>query len=462
MTILSIDFETRATVDLRQTGVYPYAQHPDTDIWCMAYAFDDEEVQLWVPGQDLPLRVKRHIEAGGEMRAWNAQFERIIWREIMHKRWGFVPVEDSQWHDTAAEAAAMALPRSLDQCAIVLRVSEKKDQEGYGLMMRMTRPRSIVAGRPVWWTDPEKLQRLYAYCKQDVRVERTIAKAVRRLGPLEREVYLMDQRINDRGVGIDRELILAAKDVAAEGVARADATLEQLTEGEVHSVKNHLSLTKWVRAQGVETEGVSKKAIKEMLESDLDPNVRHVLQLRSDAGRTSIAKLDTMLAWASLPDDRARGMAFYHAASTGRWGGKGPQPHNFPRGEVKHVEFFIPDVLAKAYDTIALAQHPVVVVSSMLRSMWRAKKGNELIAADYSAIEARVLNWLAGQDDVLETFREYDAGDKTKDPYVVMAAKIGPLASRQAGKAAELGCGYQMGASKFVSSGVGRVPSARE
>jgi len=418
----------------------------------MAWAFDDEEVQIWIPGQPLPERIVEHIEHGGEIRAWNAQFERIIWREIMAERYFAPAVLDEQWVDTAAEAAAMALPRGLDQCAIVLRVKEKKDQEGYGLMMRMTRPRSIVNGRPVWWTDPEKLQRLYAYCKQDVRVERVIAKAVRRLSPLEREIYLMDQRINDRGVGIDRELILAAQEVAAEGIARADATLDQLTDGAVHSVTNHLALTKWVWEQGVETDGVSKKAIKEMLESDLSPDVRHVLQLRSDAGRTSIAKLDTMLSWASAPDDRARGMAFYHAASTGRWGGKGPQPHNFPRGEITNVEFYIKDILARQYDTIALAYHPVVVVSSMLRSMWRAKAGNELIAADYSAIEARVLNWLAGQDDVLETFREYDAGDKTKDPYLVMARKIGPLASRQAGKAAELGCGYQMGAGKFVTA----------
>ena len=124
MSTLSIDFETRATVDLRETGVYPYAAHPDTDIWCMAWAFDDEPVQLWVPGQGLPPAIQDHILRGGELRAWNAQFERIIWREIMVPRYGAAPVPPEQWVCSMVEARAMGLPGSLDQAAKVLGVTQ--------------------------------------------------------------------------------------------------------------------------------------------------------------------------------------------------------------------------------------------------------------------------------------------------------------------------------------------------
>lgn len=468
MSILSIDFETRATADLRRVGVYPYAMHPNTDIWCMAWAFDEEEPKIWTPPglehdpYGLPERVARHIEAGGEIRAWNAQFERVIWQEIMVKRYGALSIQPDQFVDTAAEAAAMALPRSLDQCAAVLGIGEKKDQEGYGLMMRMTRPRKVLEdGTPIWWNVPERLERLYEYCKQDVRVERAIKKALRPLSAQERAIYLLDQRINDRGIYIDRALVVAAQGIVEEGVARADAALNELTGGEVQSVTNHRDLTHWVRNQGVPTAGVSKPAVQELLSSDLDPLVREALQVRVDAGRSSVAKLDSMAAVACA-DQRARGLFLYHGASTGRWGGKLIQPQNFPRGEVSSPEQFVDDVLAGRYEMMDLFAHPIVAVSSLLRSMLRAAPGHDLIAGDFAAVECRVVNWLAGQEDVLEHFRLYDGGDGNRNPYKIMAVRMGrgvsvsdilkPSDDYQAGKAAELGCGFGMGAEKFVSA----------
>ncbi|HZR03912.1 MAG TPA: hypothetical protein VFA81_12150, partial [Burkholderiales bacterium] len=245
MTVLSIDFETRATVDLRESGVYPYAAHRHTDIWCMAWAFDEEEPEIWEPLQCdrdqcaypdhrsyIPSDIYDHIAAGGEIRAWNAAFERIIWREIMVKRYGAPAIKDEQFVCSAAEAAAMALPRSLDECASVLKVDSQKDKEGYALMLRMSRPRrwerggthgpADAADVPIWWDDAGKFQRLCEYCKQDVRTERSIVKALRRLVPREREVYLLDQRINDRGVHLDRQLVVAAKGIVEEGVERAN------------------------------------------------------------------------------------------------------------------------------------------------------------------------------------------------------------------------------------------------
>lgn len=462
---LGIDFESRSTVELKTAGVYKYAQHPDTHIWCMAWAFDDEEPEIWRPGMPLPERIVEHIRNGGEVRAWNAQFERILWREIMVKRHGCPSIRDEQFVCSAAEAAAMALPRSLDQASSVLKVGQQKDEEGYGLMLRMARPRRINDdGTIVWWDVPDRIERLEAYCKQDVRTERAIVRALRRLTPREREVYLLDQRMNDRGVRCDRELVLAAQGIASIGIARANVRLAQLTGGDVSEVTNHGRLLAWLVSTGVETDSVAKPAVAALLErDDLPPETREVLELRADTGRSSIAKLDAMLA-AMCDDDTLRGLLLYHAASTGRWAGRLVQPQNFPRGEVKGIEAFIEAVLGQRYDEIDLYAHPVVVVLSMLRSMLTAREGHELMAGDFSAIEARVLNWLAGQDDVCELFRKYDRAEKEDkprfDPYRIMAVKMGRATApelvtfdgRQAGKAAELGCGFGMGADKFVTA----------
>ena len=461
MSTLSIDFETRATVDLRETGVYPYAAHPDTDIWCMAWAFDDEPVQLWVPGQGLPPAIQDHILRGGELRAWNAQFERIIWREIMVPRYGAAPVPPEQWVCSMVEARAMGLPGSLDQAAKVLGVTQQKDSEGYGLMMRLTRPRSTGKdGRPIWWTNAEgKLDRLYEYCKQDVRTERAIIKALRRLTPNERELYLLDQRINDRGLGLDVALIESAMEVASEGTERANAALSELTGGAVRKVSNNGDLRAYLNEQGLGVDSVSKPVVAELLSSDLDPTVRQVLQLKADAGRTSVAKLKSMLA-AVCADHRVRGLLQYYGASTGRWAGRLVQPHNFPRGTVENPEWYIPLVMQRRYDEIDMYAPPLGVISSLLRSMLVATEGRTYVGGDFSAIEARVLNWLAGQEDILEAFRAYDAGDKSMDPYKRMAVMMGLAPStaevtkqdRQAGKAAELGCGFQMAAKKYVTA----------
>jgi DNA polymerase bacteriophage-type len=477
MTSLRIDFETRSTVDLKAAGVYPYAAHPTTDIWCMAWAFDEEEPEIWTPARTfihegltgiednpLPQRVVEHIEKGGEVRAWNAQFERIIWREIMVKRYGAPEIALEQWHDTAAEAAAMALPRALGQAAEATGVPAQKDDKGYRLMLQMAKPRKIHPdGRIEWWDVPEKVATLKAYCKQDVRTESAMVKVIRRLTPRERELYLLDQRINDRGIRIDRPLVVAAQGIATEGVNRANLVMRQLTNGTVSEVTNHQALTAWLRNQGVDTDGVSKLAVKNLLEGeDLTEPVREALEIRADAGRSSVAKLQSFLDVAG-DDDRLRGLLLYHAASTGRWAGRLVQPQNFPRGEVDDVEQFIPWILAGEYDAIDLFHPPIVVVSSMLRSMLIPGEGHDFVAGDLSAIEARVLNWLAGQEDMIELFRKFDAAPKAEkpnfDPYRVNAARLYkiPLAEvlkfphRQGGKFQELSCGFGMGWEKAIS-----------
>lgn len=447
----SIDFETRSIVDLRKTGVYPYAKHKFTDLWCFSWAFDDDEPAIWRRNDPFPDELRKAIVGGIELRAWNAAFERIIWKHIGVPRWGFPNANMEQWVCTAAEAAAMALPRGLDQAATVLGVRHKKDRDGYALMMRMTRPRRWVPeemDEPVWWEVPDRLERLYAYCMQDLRAERDVFKVLHRLTPGERQAYLLTEKINDRGVPLDRALVKAAIEIVREGTERAELVLDEITGGRVTAVTQNARLTAWLNAEGVATKSIAKAAVAELMESDLSPDVAKVLQLRFEVGRSSNAKLQLMLDVADSHDDRARGLELYHGARTGRWAGKLIQPHNFPKGDVPDVEQYIPDVVAGAYDTIDLYENPVAVVSSMLRAMIKAPDGYVLLGADFSAIEARVLNWIAGQADIVALFASGE------DVYVHNAMRMYGLQQhevkkfphRHTGKFAELAMGYQMGA----------------
>lgn len=447
--VLSLDFETRSLLDLRRTGVYPYAQHHSTGIWCMAWAFDDEEPRLWLPGEPLPEEIEEHVVMGGEMRAWNAQFERVMWNNCAARLYIFPRTRLEQWHDTAAEAAAMSLPRALGQAAMVLGVTEQKDAAGQRLMLQMCRPRRLNnAGDPVWWDVPEKIERLGAYCMQDVRTEQAIAKLVRRLGKTEREVYLLDQRINDRGIRLDLELAEAARAAAEQELDRQNALVSEATDGQVEAVTRVAKLKGWLAERGVDAPSLAKHAVRELLaRGDLPQDVTDALLARSEAAKSSVAKIQAMLDCV-CGDGHMRGLLLYHGASTGRWAGRLVQPQNFPRGELTPEQ--IEDVIYRLHEgrDVTLTE-----ISSILRSLLIAGPGRELIVGDFSGIEARVLAWLAGQDDLVRTFEE------GRDPYVEMATFLHSTtyervtkAQRQHGKVVILGCGYGMGWKKFQAT----------
>lgn len=450
--IVSCDFETRSTVDLRKAGTHVYAAHPTTDVWCLAYAFDDEEPELWTPEQPFPERLVSAVTAGAEFRAWNAQFERVIWRHVLTQRRGVPSPDMRQWVCTAAEAAAMNLPRALGDCARVLGVAQQKDQPGHMYVLRMAQPRSRRGKALVWWDVAERLERLYTYCKQDVRTERSVARALRRLTPHEREIFLLDQQINDRGVGIDTALVRRMRTIAQRAAEEANAQLARTTRGNVGAVTQVAELTAWVRARGVECDGVRKAVVRNLLAgSALPADVREALTLRQEAGRSSAAKLTSMLNAVS-GDRRARGLLLYHGAGTGRWSGRRIQPHNFPRGDFDYRPF-LALLHAGDYDTLSLITPPLQVVSAALRGVIVPAAGHHLMVGDFEQIEARVLAWCAGQDDQLALFR---AG---QSPYPPMAEAIyslppGTINSKtdpryKIGKDTVLGCGYGMGADKF-------------
>lgn len=449
---VSVDFETRSTADLRRVGVYRYAQDVNTDVWCMAYALDDNEPVVWCPGDEIDPVLVEYIEGGNELRAWNANFERVIWNEIMAKRYGWPKTTIEQWNCTAAEARAMALPGSLDATAQVLGVQEQKDKVGAALMMRMAKPRRVEEnGDIIWWDIPERVQRLIEYCMQDVRTEVSIAKAIRRLAENETRVFNLDQAINDRGVKLDIKLAKAAKKVAEKATIEANRAIYDLTNGAVSKVTNVGKLTQWLNNQGFTVESLGKAQLAELRQLATG-DIAEALTLRAEAGKSSIAKIESMLE-AVCSDGRIRGLLLYHGAATGRWAGRLVQPQNFPRGDVEDIETYIPLVYSKDYDGIDALQPVLSVISSLLRSLLIAEDGHNLIAADFAAIEARVLAWLAGEELLLETFRTGG------DVYKVMASRIYGVPpsdiskpQRQVGKMAILGLGYGMGAAKFGDS----------
>ena len=451
--VVSIDFETRSAVDLRKTGVYKYASDPSTDIWCMAYKAPwSDDVQVWLPGNELDPRLAGWIIGGGLLSAWNANFERTIWNEIMVSRYQWPRTSIKQWRCTMAQASAMGLPRALGQAASVLGVEEQKDKAGAALMLRMARPRKVNAdGSYTWWNTKDKIDTLVAYCIQDVKTELSVAATLNDMPDSERRLYQLDQRINDRGVKVDLDLIERVSKLANSASENIDAEIKRLTNGQVKGATNALDLTAWLRGYGLQVKSVDKQTVTRMLGMEkLHPIIKQVLRLRQDGAKSSTAKYEAMVNAANA-DNRMRGLLMYHGAATGRWSGRLVQPQNFPRPQKKQDELDQIIAKLKADEDVSEYGAGTVLASDLLRSMLIAEDGHRLMFADYSAIEARVLAWIAGQTDLVETFR--NGGDVYKE----MASAIYNVnvenvtdGQRQVGKMAILGCGYGMGGKRFA------------
>ncbi|HEY5798299.1 MAG TPA: hypothetical protein VIU82_25135 [Bosea sp. (in: a-proteobacteria)] len=318
-----MDLETRSTCDLVKKNGYCYFSDPSTEIICLAWAFGDEEPVLWWPGEPCPDRIRWHIEAGGLCAAFNANFERLAFRDVLGPRHGWPVPKTEQWRCVMVMGMALGLPAKLDQMAPALKLPIAKDNEGHRLMLSMCKPRKARKGeRPegvYWIDDPEKMARLGQYALQDVRTEQAIMRCLTPLKASEQKLWELDARMNDRGVYIDENLCLQAQKVVAQTQIRLDEEMRQVTGMAVRGVSNVGELTAFCRQQGVDASSVAKDDLAELLvRDDLTPAVRRALEIRQEGAKTSVAKIGKLLACRQA-DGRMRGNLQFHGASTGRW-----------------------------------------------------------------------------------------------------------------------------------------------
>lgn len=475
---LHLDFETRSEADLKAVGSHAYFEHPSTTILCAGYSFNDEAPELWLP-EDVfpPPRILEHVKNGGIITAWNAAFERLAWRHVFHPKMNFPPVADHQWQCTMTEALSMNLPGALKDAAPAVGLDIVKDDLGHRLMMKMCKPRHPRKNENpqaiLWHESKDDLMRLGQYCLQDVRVEVEIGKRILRLKPSEHRLYMLDMKINDCGVFIDRELCQNAERIVATATERLDAEMRRVTGGEVYACSNITQLCKWVNSRSIDTKSLDREHIEDLLILDLPEDCRRALELRQEGSKTSTAKINAMLR-RQQSDGRMRGnLQFYGASATGRWAARGAQLQNLTRPQILGSKAMKPTPLEEQIQTAVECIHagssmvieiiygqPITLIADCVRSMIRAPAGKVLRSSDFSNIEGRAVAWEAGQEDKLEAFRAYDAGTGP-DLYLVAAAAIFNVSIKEAeahrpiGKVAELALGYQGGPRAFAKMAKG-------
>jgi DNA polymerase bacteriophage-type len=472
---LSIDFETASVVDLRRAGVRIYSQHPSTRVLCMAYAFDNGPVSVWREGQPFPDAVLAHVWAGRRVNAWNASFEIALWNNCLRRQAGLHPtLRTEQVHDTMAAAAYWGLPLDLATASRAARIDTPKDTDGHRLMMQLCKPRAFdpITGATTWWheADPAKMDRLVQYCATDVEAERALRNAIPDLPGPEREIWLLDRHINDRGVTLDMNLVERLRDLAEQAAARAVSDLASITGGRVKSINAQAAMLAFLREHGYPGGDLRRSTVEERLADPLCDGIeRQVLEIRADAARTSAAKLDAMLGVTSARRGKGtvHGMLQHYGASrTGRWSGRLIQMQNLPRGLIKNVDAAVLLIQAGAsVDVIEPLFGPIMgVIASCLRACIVAPDGEKLVVADFAQIEARVLPWLSDEQAVLDVFRSGG------DVYVQAAAGIFgrtfpaghqfvkqdvPDHERQIGKVAVLALGFGGGKGAFATMAAG-------
>ena len=451
MTILYLDFETRSHCDLKKHGVYNYAQDLTTDVLCMSYAFDDEEVVTWLPTQPFPKRVRNHT---GLIYAHNAAFERLIFWYVLQ-----INFKLEQFYCTATQARANCAPGSLEDVGRFAGASMKKDYRGAQLI------RALCV--PPFKEDAALMAEMVQYCEQDVRAMRAVSQSLRPLSDEELEDYHVNEKINDRGVLVDVPLADAAISYAAIELADIQSIVRTVTNGQITSVRSP-KMREWVKERLspeqlklMEVEdgkySIDKRVRANLLAvEDLPPDVAEVIQCADDLWASSVAKFSRLKDLADVEDNRVRGaFVFAGGSATGRASSYGAQVHNFTRKCAKEPE------LVRA----SMVQgHPIVpefgarvtdVLKGMLRPAIIPAKGKSLVVADWAQIEARMTPWLSGRgDDVLDVFRS------GRDIYVREAAAMYKIPEdqvtpdqRQIGKVAILACGFGGGLGAFSAMG---------
>lgn len=446
-----IDFETYSEVDLPTVGAFRYAEDASTEALILSYAIDGEPVvgvNLTKESATRKLEpLFNAIEAGIKVGAHNSQFERVIWEKVCMKKLGWrIRPKAYQWDCTAARAASLSLPRSLEGSALALKLGVVKDPLGKKLIHKFSKPQK--GGERIYpKDDPAAFRKFVEYCQQDTVVEREEARVLPHLNEFEHQVFLLDYRVNDAGIPVDVKLIRKTLDFIDEH-SRLLVKKAQALTGVKPSQRDRL--LEWLQDQGMAMETLQLAEVERAIaDPDTPRRVKELLEARIEIARAGTKKLKTMLACASS-DGRVRGSFWYCSASTGRWGSGGVQFHNlgkpdeaYPQDEV--LDLLEQDALELFYD------RPLTAIAKCVRGFLATPPGREFLIADYSAVEARGLAWLANEEFMLDQYRA------NRDVYKAVAARIFNVDydavdsdQRFFGKQTVLGAGYGMGAPKFM------------
>lgn len=453
---IGIDIETYSSNDLKSCGVYKYVEAPDFTILLFAYSVDRGPVTCcdFAQGETLPENVVEALRDPGVVKtAFNAAFERVC----ISRYFGWPLMDPAQWRCTMVRAARMGLPLSLGQCGEVLRLADGKMKEGATLIRYFSVPnrgkRHLPADAPDRW---EVFKR---YCIRDVEVEQAILAKVRRLEipAFDEELYTVDQRINDRGVMIDAQMVANAArfddDYKAELLKEAQQISGMENPNSPAQIKQYIH-----QATGLPIQSLNKKELDD-IEKQLKywPKPRRVLEIRREMGKTSNKKYPAMLQCV-CQDGRIHGLLqFCGAARTGRWAGRLVQIQNLPQNHLQDLDYA--RQLVKAGDLADFElnySNPTQVLSELIRTAFIAKPGCTFHVCDFSAIEARVIAWIAGENWVLDVFR--NGGDiycaTASQMFGVPVEKHGANAElRQKGKIAVLALGYGGGIGALENMG---------
>lgn len=459
---LGIDIETYSSRDLSKCGVYKYVEAPDFAVLLFAYSVDNGPVSCvdFAQGEELPDEIYNAlIDPDVIKTAWNAAFERIC----LSKHFGLSkPLDPAQWKCTMVRAARMGLPLSLGQCGEVLKLADGKMTEGKTLIRFFSMPgrngvRHLPSAAPDRWDTFKK------YCIRDVEVEQALLAKVRRLEPVafDEQLYIADQEINDRGVLIDRVLVDNAARFDIEYKAELLKEAQQITDMEnpnsAAQIKEYLK-----RTTGLTFASINKKNIDEIEDALIYwPKARRVMGLRREMAKTSNKKYEAMQNCV-CDDGRIHGLLqFYGAARTGRWAGRLVQVQNLPQNHLADLDYARTLVKAGDLEEFEMNYANVTqVLSELIRTAFIAAPGHILHVCDFSAIEARVIAWIAGESWVLDVFRE--GGDiycaTASQMFGVPVEKHGKNSHlRQNGKISVLALGYGGGISALEAMGGARL-----
>ena len=459
----TIDFETYSECDLRDSGMWRYAEDPTTEVMCIKYKLPSGFIGSWDTFYpDLNDRsdldpLFSWIKAGGLVEAHNAGFEEAIWTNVMVKKYGFPEVPANQWRCSAAKAAAMGLPRALGQLGTALGTSIQKDEAGRRVMLKMSKPRKPTKNDPSTRHDkPEDIETLLSYCTDDILTEEACSDMIPDLPAREFKIWTLDQSINRLGLPVDVPNIKRAISYIARFSKTLVEELIEITDGVIKSPGQHAKIKAFCHDNGYAIEGTAKPFVEAALEDETIPDlVRRVLEIRQALGSAAVKKYKKMLAM-TCENGRIKGTLLYYGASTGRWSGSGIQPQNLPRGSVKDVDTCIQKLETVTYKEFITAYPDVMgALASCIRGMIKAEEGKTFYCADYSSIESRALFWLADCESGLEIYRKdgkvYE--DMAATIYGVPVSQIkGGSVERQVGKQAILGLGYGMGKVTFKAT----------